>query len=134
MSEPVIGIPVAPPAAAPAIPSAPSLPAAAPKPWGWIIAGVISFILSIVLLVLYLRPRSTSNSTPADPPRELPPVTEAPCDPGCKCYTDIEVNTGNTSDKQYQALTLKDNKTFCGTMKNGARVGCPEKCCTPACR
>lgn len=142
MSEPVIGIPVPPPAMAPATPSAPPLPAAAPKPWGWIAAGVI-FILFVVFLVMYFKssPPSTSSTSlkssttvAVDPPRELPPVTEAPCDPACKCYTDIEVNLENRSDKQYQNLTLKDNKTFCGTMKNGSRVGCPAKCCTPACK
>lgn len=139
MSEPMIGIPVAPPAAAPAIPSAPPLPTAAPKPvpWGWIAAGMF-FILFVVFLVMYFKPSlpassSPSSASPVDPPRELPPVTDAQCDPACKCYTDAQVNTGNTSDKQYQALTLRDNKTFCGTMKNGARVGCPAKCCTPAC-
>ena len=133
--------PVPPPAMAPAVPSAPPLPAARAIPWGWIAAAVF-FILFVVFVFMYFKPSLPSSGSgsaaspppPVDPPRELPPVVEAPCDPACKCYTDIEVNTGNTSDKQYQALTLRDNKTFCGTMKNGARVGCPAKCCTPACK
>jgi len=127
MSEPVVGVPAA-PAPVPAPPPTKS------TPWGLIAAGVF-FILFFVFLFLYLRPKLKkpksrgSGSSDAD----LPPVADAPCDPGCKCYTDTAVNTANTSDKQYQELTLRDNTTFCGTMKDGVRIGCPAKCCTPAC-
>jgi len=139
MSEPVVGVPAAPaPVVGVPVTPAPAPPPTKSIPWGLIAAGVF-FILFFVFLFLYLRPKLKkpksrgSGSSDADPPRDLPPVADAPCDPGCKCYTDTAVNTANTSDKQYQELTLRDNTTFCGTMKDGVRIGCPAKCCTPAC-
>ena len=106
-----------------------------------IILGIFALVVIGILLWFMFdkvssAPKAAADAA-ADPPRSLPPVIKAPCDPGCKCYSDVAQPKGPTpfgpGDVYYNNLQTKDNKTFCGFEKDGVRNACEPTCCTPAC-
>jgi hypothetical protein len=52
------------------------------------------------------------------------------CHSKCAC---LEDDPRTSSDKSFTAIKNSDNRTFCGTVLNGFRVGCPSSCCKPKC-
>lgn len=52
------------------------------------------------------------------------------CHKDCKC---LEDDPRVSWDKSFTALKNADNRTFCGAVVNGFRVGCPSGCCNPRC-
>lgn len=107
------------------------------------IAGCSVVILIFLLWTIFTDKSSgSSGSSGSDVPRgpsgELPPTDKAPCDPACKCYSDVAPPKAYSpmalgTDTEYDQLQNKDNKTFCGFIKDSVRYGCEASCCSPAC-
>lgn len=103
---------------------------------------ILAVILALVVIgiLLWLLFRNEVSSVPKaaeDPSNPLPPVVKAPCNSGCKCYSDVAMPKAPTpmglGDVYYTNLQNKDNKTFCGFDKDGVRYACEPTCCNPAC-
>jgi len=104
-----------------------------------VIFGVIAtlVVIGIFLWLVFGKEGSSTPKAPDDPSNPLPPVAKAPCDAGCKCYSDVAPPKAYTpmgpGDVDYNDLQNKDNKTFCGFIKDGVRYACEPTCCTPSC-
>ena len=126
-------------AAPPQMPQAPALEVPMWKRPRVIFGVIFAIILGGFLLWLAFSDDGDSSAPKAaeDPSNPLPPVAKAPCDSECKCYSDVAPPKAYTpmgpGDIDYNNLQNKDNKTFCGFVKDGVRYACEPTCCTPAC-
>lgn len=96
--------------------------------------------LALVLWAIFSDKKSkkTGGESAGSDGGELTPTEKAACDPACKCYSDVAPPKAYSpmalgTDSDYDQLQNKDNKTFCGFIKDSVRYGCDASCCSPAC-